>query len=314
MPASDVVSDEAPDERASEGHDAVVPARRRRILQLSTLPTALTVGNLVCGILAISYVADASAQYALVNALSGDAASAAAAEAVVLMERAGWLVMLGMLFDGLDGRVARMVHSTSEFGGALDSLADVVTFGVAPAVIAKTLMEGALTSVDTRMTFLTAAFYAVCACLRLARYNAEHEDETSEDEAPAVTHFSGIPTPGAAGVIAGVAMVHGHFLDLVPDEQWKIGVSYVIGFGVLTGLGLLMVSRVPYVHFANKFLRGRKPVGRVALLFLVMMLVLNFDFAVALAVGFAGYAASGPLAFVPRILRGRHAELPEMFD
>jgi CDP-diacylglycerol--serine O-phosphatidyltransferase len=312
MAKSDVGPDEVPADvgmDAGDEGDSATPPRRRRILRLSTLPTALTVGNLVCGILAISYVADASSQYALVSAGVGDTA-AAAAQAVLLMERAGWLVMLGMVFDGLDGRVARMVHSTSEFGGALDSLADVVTFGVAPALIAKTLMQGALTSVDTRMTFLTAAFFAVCACLRLARYNAEHEEESTS----AVDDFSGIPTPGAAGVIAGVAMVHGHFLDLVPDAQWKLGLSYVIGFGVLTGLGLLMVSRVPYVHFANRFLRGRKPVGRVALIFLAMMLVLNFDLSLVVAIGFAGYAVSGPLAFLVGVLRGKRSEIPEIFD
>jgi len=305
---SDVVPDELPADLSVDGDDEL-PHRRRRILRLSTLPTALTVGNLVCGILAISYVADAAAQYALVGVLETESAAAAAAEAVALMERAGFLIMLGMLFDGLDGRVARMVHSTSEFGGALDSLADVVTFGVAPAVIAKTLMEGALTSVDTRMTFLTAAFFAVCACLRLARYNAEHAEETT-----AVTHFSGIPTPGAAGVIAGVAMIHGRFLHLVPDGQWKIGLSYVIGFGVLTGLGVLMVSRVPYVHVANRFLRGRKPVSRVALLLLAAMLVLAGDLKLVLALGFTGYAASGPISFLGRVMRGRRSEIPELFD
>jgi CDP-diacylglycerol--serine O-phosphatidyltransferase len=306
MNKSDVVPDELPADLAT---DAPQPRRRRRILRLSTLPTALTVGNLVCGILAIAYVGDASAQYALVAILDGGAAATASTQAAVLMERAGWLIMLGMLFDGLDGRVARMVRSTSEFGGALDSLADVVTFGVAPALVAKTLMEGALTSVDTRMTFLTAAFFAVCACLRLARYNAEHEEETA-----AVDHFTGIPTPGAAGVIAGVAMVHARFLEYVPDERWKLATSYVIGFGVLTGLGLLMVSRVPYVHFANKFLRGKRSVGKISLLFLVMMLALNFDLSLVLAVGFAGYAASGPLAFLVRVARGRREEIPEIFD
>jgi CDP-diacylglycerol--serine O-phosphatidyltransferase len=310
MSRHDVVPDELPADLDDLADDAYpTRRRRRRILRLSTLPTALTVGNLVCGVLALSYVADASSQYALVAAGVGDTA-VATAQAALLMERAGWLVMLGMLFDGLDGRVARMVHSTSEFGGALDSLADVVTFGVAPALIAKTLMQGALTSVDVRMTFLTAAFYAVCACLRLARYNAEHDEEPNT----AVGDFSGIPTPGAAGVIAGVAMIHGQFIHLVPDAQWKLGLSYVIGFGVLTGLGLLMVSRVPYVHFANKFLRGRKPVGRVALLFLAMMLVLNFDFALVLAIGFAAYALSGPLTFLVRVARGKRSEIPEIFD
>jgi len=295
---SDVVPDELP---ADIDH---VPERagrrRRRILRLSTLPAALTVGNLVCGVLAIAYMGDAQALYAVGNA------SAASARVVA----AGWMILLGMLFDGFDGRVARLVRSNPEFGGALDSLADVVTFGVAPAIIAKGLMEGALGFVEPKMTFLTAAFFAACACLRLARYNAEHEEPNK-----AVTHFSGIPTPGAAGVIAGAALIHQQALRWwEPDVEWKVALAYAIGFGVLTGLGLLMVSRVPYVHFANRWLRGRKPVGRVALIFLGLMLIANFDLPVVLAIGFTGYALSGPLAMLPRLVRGRQAELPELFD
>ncbi len=289
--------------------DADVPARRRRrILRLSTLPAALTLGNLVCGVLAISYVADATALSA-----SGDAAGASA-----LLARAGWLILLGMVFDGFDGSVARMVRSTSHFGSALDSLADVVSFGVAPALVAKALMDGALGIDRPRMTFLTAAFFAVCACLRLARYNAEHDaqepHEADEPEA-GVTSFSGLPTPGAAGVVAGAALVHRQVLEWWDlDVAWKLGFAYALGFGVLAGLGLLMVSRVPYVHFANRFLHGRKSVGGVALLFFALMLVLNFDTTLVLAVTFAAYAASGPLLVLPRLFRGRPAELPELFD
>lgn len=297
MSRSDVVPDELP----ADLDDAPAEARRRRRnLRLSTLPAALTVGNMVCGLLAIAYVGDAYRAWAV-----GDAALAA-----TRIEWSGWLILLGMVFDGFDGRVARLVRSNPDFGGALDSLADVVTFGVAPAMIAKGIMEGALGFSETKMTFLTAAFFAVCACLRLARYNAEHEEPTK-----AVTHFSGLPTPGAAGVVAGAAMVHAQILQwLEPGVQWKVVLAYVVGFGMLTGLGLLMVSRVPYVHFANRYLRGRKPVGRLALLFLVMMLALNFDLGMVLAVGFTGYALLGPLSLIPRLLFGKRESISELFD
>ncbi len=300
MQQSDVVPDSIPADIDELGDCADDAQRRRRILRLSTLPAALTVGNLVCGLLAISYVVDASHDYALGNA----------AVAAGRIELAGWLILLGMVFDGFDGRVARLVRSNPEFGGALDSLADIVTFGVAPAMIAKALMEGALGFSEPKMAFLTAAFFAVCACLRLARYNAEHAEPTQ-----AVTHFSGLPTPGAAGVVAGVAMVHAHLLAWIdPGLTWKIVMAYSVGFGMLTTMGLLMVSRVPYVHFANRFLRGRKSVGRLALLFFVMMLAFQFDLARVLAVAFVGYALSGPLSVVPRVLFGKRSEISELFD
>ena len=96
-------------------------------------------------------------------------------------------------------------------------------------LIAKTLMEGALTSVDTRMTFLTAAFYAVCACLRLARYNAEHEEDSS-----AVDDFSGIPTPGAAGVNSAVSAINSAFnfsQPLATGASLTINVTRVVQAG-----------------------------------------------------------------------------------
>jgi CDP-diacylglycerol--serine O-phosphatidyltransferase len=296
---SDVVPDELPAD-IDDPRDERPDSRKRRILRLSTLPAALTLGNMVCGVLAIAYAGDASGFYA-----AGDAAAAAGR-----IEAAGWLILLGMVFDGFDGRVARLVRSNPDFGGALDSLADVVTFGVAPALVAKAIMEGSLGFQEPKMTFLTVAFYAVCACLRLARYNAEHEESTK-----AVTHFSGLPTPGAAGVVAGAAMVHAQILGwLEPGLEWRMVLAHVVGFGMMTGLGLLMVSRVPYLHFANRFLRGRKPVGRLALIFLVMMLALNFDLAMVFAVGFTAYALLGPVAMLPRVLFGRREEITELFD
>jgi CDP-diacylglycerol--serine O-phosphatidyltransferase len=279
----------------------VAPPRKRRGLRLSMFPTMLTLGNLVCGVLAISYVADASALFA------GNEAPKAAE----LIVHAGWLILLGMVFDALDGRVARLTRSTTNFGGALDSLSDLVTFGVAPALIAKTIAERTLDAPNARMAFVTAAFFAVCAALRLARYNAEHDEPDQ-----AVQHFNGLPTPGAAGVIAGLAIAHNSLLKHWPlDERGRVIAAGVLTYGLLIGLGLAMVSRVPYIHFANRYLSGRRPIGSIALLVLVVVLVLQFEFAYVAAAGFLAYSISGPIGVIPRLVRGKREEVvPELFE
>jgi CDP-diacylglycerol--serine O-phosphatidyltransferase len=275
------------------------PPRKRRGLRLSMFPTMLTLGNLVCGVLAISYVADSTALFASGEPAKGE-------ERLVL---AGWMILLGMVFDALDGRVARLTRSTTNFGGALDSLSDLVTFGVAPALVAKTIAERTLGAPDARMTFVTCVFFAVCAALRLARYNAEHEEPDQ-----AVQHFNGLPTPGAAGVVAGIAMVHVSMLQRWPmGDHAKIVAAGVLQFGVLIGLGLAMVSRVPYMHFANRFLSGRRPIGSIALVVLVVVLILQFEFAYVAAAAFLLYAISGPVLVIPRLVRGRQEEV-ELFE
>jgi CDP-diacylglycerol--serine O-phosphatidyltransferase len=292
-----------PDQDEAQDHAPLAPAspkRRRRILRLSTVPTMLTLGNLVCGVLAIAYVADAWAFYSTNQA----------AAATGRIQLAGWMILLGMVLDSLDGRIARLTQSTSEFGGALDSLADAVTFGVAPAILTKIIIQGALAWTHPRLTFLTAGFYAICAVLRLARYNVEHED----GEEP-VRSFVGLPTPGAAGVLATLAISHGMLLDAwQPSPGQMAFAAHVLGLVGLTVLGLLMVSRVPYVHVGNRLLRGRKPVGRVALLLLVVMLAIQVGEEVALLAIFWGYALAGPCGVVLNVLRGRRDEVPELFD
>jgi len=301
---------------AGDGTASSLPARapqkRRRILRLSMLPTAVTLANLVCGVLAISYVVDGVAAHAIARVGVGAAAAEAAALGAHKFVMAGWLILAGMACDGLDGRVARITRSTTSFGGMLDSLADVVTFGVAPAMIAKALMEAPLEFAYDRTSFLTAAFFALCACLRLARYSAEHDDPDSDG----VTHFSGLPTPGAAGVVAGIAILHGGFIEQATlSPQALTLVAYILGFGVLVPLGLLMVSRVKYMHAANRLLSQRRTVGSVAILVLAVMVMLHLSLAHVLASLFAAYAVSGPCMVVWRSIRGRRRpRLPEIFD
>lgn len=280
------------------------PPRRRRGLRLSILPTLCTLGNTFSGFLAICYASDATALLA-----AGNEASVAQGSAKLAV--GGWLLFLGMVFDALDGRIARLTRSTSEFGGALDSLADVVTFGVAPALLAKTLCIGVLGWHAERVVFATAAFFAACATLRLARYNAEHDEPDQ-----AVTHFNGLPTPGAAAVVAGLVMAHESLLGLTqPSAEVKMFVAQVVSIVLLIGLGLLMVSRVPFIHFANRFLTGRKPVGRLALLVLliVLMYATGAPDVVIGALALA-YALLGPAAVIPRLLRRKDEPAPELFD
>jgi CDP-diacylglycerol---serine O-phosphatidyltransferase len=281
--------------------ETAAPPRKRLRLRLSMFPTMLTLGNLVCGVLALAYLADASGAFAAGRA--GDAEH--------LIRSAGIMILLGMVFDALDGRVARLTRTTTEFGGALDSLADVVSFGVAPALLAKTLVEQTLGSSGPKVAFVTAAFYAVCAALRLARYNAEHEEPDH-----AVRHFVGLPTPGAAGVLASAAVCHKSLLAQFPlDDAGRVIAADVLRFGVLIGLGLLMVSRVPYIHFANRFLAGRRPIGFIALVVLFVALALHFPWEYLVGAVFVLYAVSGPVAVIPRLVRGRKEEVvPELFE
>ena len=230
-----------------------LPGRRRGIVRPQVLPAILTLGNLFCGFLAIAKAADA---------LTMTEPSRAAA----LLAYAGWLLFLGMIFD------------------VLDSLADVVTFGAAPAFLAKCIAEGPGAMADHRMTLYFSVFFALMAALRLARYSA-HADDHEE----ANLWFDGLPTPGAAGVIAGLAI-------LLPDRDLRpeSAILRLLPYATLA-LGLLMVSRLPYVHFANRFLRGRKPVHYLVVGLFALVLALTFHIEAALAGAVLCYALSGPV-------------------
>lgn len=256
--------------------------RPRRLYPPQVLPTLLTLGNLFCGFLAVAKAADAMA-------IPHGPGLPVPAEMVDLLAYAGWLIFLGMVFDALDGSVARLSGGSSELGAQLDSIADVVTFGVAPAFLAKCIAEGVGEMPDRRMTLFFSVFFALMAGLRLARYNAQHGDPEE-----AQLWFQGLPTPGAAGVIAGVAI-------LLPDPTFnpESALLRLLPWATLV-LGVLMVSRAPFAHFTNRFLKGRKPVQYLVTGLLILVLSLTFHFAVVLAGTLMAYALSGPVAWLFR--------------
>ncbi len=264
----------------------------RRIAGVSVIPTLLTLGNLISGFAAIHY---ASKPIGPSNVMGWST-----------LTIAGALVFVGMLFDGLDGFAARLTRSANAMGAQLDSMADMVTFGVAPAFMVLRLVSyyyggpehytGILgPDADNfygKLMWGVAAFYICCTALRLARFNAE---VTSTDEADH-RYFRGLPSPGAAGAVASLTLLHQHlivirFHELPPVgfERWSALILPLVTLLVSAA----MISRVPYVHVINRYFRGNQSFAFVAWLMLPLAFAVWW-FQVALAVTFCIYAASGP--------------------
>ena len=278
--------------------------RKQRLKYITILPSLITILNGVCGFTAIVF----------------------ASKGVVLgLERfscfsiAGYLILLAMIADMLDGRIARKVKSTSSFGGQLDSLCDIISFGVAPAFLMLKVLEYKLAGLDglnpiflnflQRFIWLAAAAYISCAAIRLARFNVENEEDES-----AHMSFVGMPTPAAAGVIVSLVIFHQEILQQLPAEGMRVQLNYgdgilcVLPFFVL-GLSLLMVSRIRYSHILNQYLKGKKPFAYLmrALLFLGLII---WSRQAALVLIFCCFAASGLVRwFYYKVLKRNYLRL-----
>lgn len=200
-----------------------------------------------------------------------------------------WLVLATFL-DAVDGKLARLTGTASPLGAQLDSLADAVTFGVAPAVLAAAMVQYLGPEyglrIHPRLLIIAPIIYSCCAVLRLARFNIDHE---SEDLRKDTARFIGLPTPGAAALpIAFVLLFFGiedMMLVTVPEDMigflrtWLLRLIPVS----LIGLALLMVSRVPYPHFFAWMTRSRQPVKTLAkFVVLAGLLFLEPEFALTL--------------------------------
>ena len=271
--------------------------------KIGVLPTLVTLANGFCGVLAIFKAADAL--------------HAPPDQQMALLSASAQLIMLAMVFDVFDGKIARITGVTSQFGAYLDSLCDAVSFGAAPAFLAKSLFEirfpyvesGSAFSLPPQLlTFLTLTF-ALGALMRLARYNLEHAaGEGADREGKDVSHFDGLPTPGATGVLAALV-----FLATESESKRLMDYSWVMAAlpFMCLALAYLMVSRLPYVHFGNRFLRGRRDLGYVFSIVVAIALAAKFPHE-ALAVVGTGYLVSGPAAALLRRLRPGSVEAADV--
>ena len=250
-------------------HDKPAARPRRRGVYL--LPNLLTTGCLFSGF------------YAIISAIDGN------------FERAGMAVFAAMIFDTLDGRVARLTSTESAFGKEYDSLADMVSFGVAPALVtyqwgvARIAEYG---SVWGRIGWLAAFFYAACAALRLARFNVR---VTSDKR-----YFEGLPSPAAAAVVSA-------FIWSASGWREPGLAGLVVAFTVTACAGAFMVSRFSYYSFKQVNLVG--PVRFVTFLIVPLIFIAIAVYPpVALLVLFGGYALWGALYGLYR--RVRRAQRP----
>jgi CDP-diacylglycerol--serine O-phosphatidyltransferase len=247
-------------------------------------PSIFTVGNMACGF------------YALLSAYRGEFSSAATA------------ILLGMVFDALDGRVARLVHGDSPFGIEFDSLSDFMTFGVAPG-----MMMYAFILKDYGVWGYPMAFiYALCGALRLARFNA-----VAHDTGGSKSHFTGLPIPGAAGFLASFVLLYQIIEEGRPARTWallmdQIPSLYGLAPVMVLGVAFLMVSTIPYPAFKQP--QVLRPKSVKVLLFLVALALLGFAYPQnTVFVLFFAYALVGPVGWAVRLAHRAAAWLRSLF-
>jgi CDP-diacylglycerol--serine O-phosphatidyltransferase len=209
--------------------------------------------------------------------------------------QAAWSILLAALCDGLDGTVARMTHTTSEFGVEYDSLCDLVSFGVAPAITVYlwALTPASLAVLDPhhqRLGTAAAFIFLACGALRLARFNVL---EGVRDPG----FFQGLPIPGGAVMVAAAVLWHDRFASppLTPNGPAVLALTLL--------LAVLMVSSLDYFSHKNKALfRNRKPFETLVVVVLLLGLIIVKIKSVLLPLGFL-YLASGPIVTVLRARR-----------
>jgi CDP-diacylglycerol--serine O-phosphatidyltransferase len=250
--------------------------RRRRMSKgMYILPSLFTTGNMAAGFYAILEVVHATAL------------------TTVHLDNAAIAIGFAVLFDGLDGRVARMTGTSSEFGKELDSLADVITFGVAPAMLAWTwgfhlMPPVALTEWNIKLTQLGAIasfLFLMAGASRLARFNITSNPQPSNPGRPGKKYFVGMPIPAGAGVIAAVV----HFQRGAPLESWYTAITWL---AMVAAVGYLMVSTWRFYSFKDIDFSSRHPFRLIIVLGAVFSLLWFFSqkvlFAVALLYTFSG--------------------------
>ncbi len=254
-----------------------VPGRASRLRRgVYLLPSLFTVGNLLCG------------YYAILMSLQGTSQD---------FDNASKAIGLAILFDSLDGRIARMIGGDSEFGKQIDSLADVISFGVAPALLAFVWGMHGLSENDPLarnillMGWIVTLGFLLCCAWRLARFNIQGMMPGTSNR-----YFVGMPTPGAAAMIA--AMVHA---KKFPLDDMRLSAGWLVLVAVLA---VLMVSKLRFYGFKDLKWQARQPFLLVVLLALIIVVAFIYSEQVLLLSATA-YTMSGPLLWLYRALHLR---------
>lgn len=247
------------------------------------IPTALTLGNSLLGFSAILYTLHAYAPEL------GE-------EVPNLLEVSAWMIVFAMVFDMLDGWAARLLNAKSLHGMQMDSLADMVTFGVAPAVLVAVMAHTQeLDVLPYLWVWVLCATYLGCVALRLALYNVialsdKEEEEHSDD-------FHGLPSPGAAAAVCSLVILHE-----TANFNFKVIAQLLPFYAAM--LGFLMVSPIPYTHVGHWLGSKRRNTLRIFLL-IVFFVFFSWDKRLVAAIAINAYVLSGPVKALWQWLRSR---------
>ena len=255
-------------------HQARSPKQTRIHRSLSIVPSLFTIGNIFCG------------YYSITSTLHGE------------WDRAAVLIGIGYILDGLDGRIARLTQTASDFGVQLDSIADVITFGAAPGILAFSWGFGAGAGPEAWVAkhdnfgFLATFAFVVCGALRLARFNVQTKKPA---ESSSKRYFVGLPIPAGAGMIAAVV----HFFK---TPELMIG-SASFWWGVLiVVVAFLMISTVRYSSFKEFDVKKAKPSLALAATAMLIGLIYFYSEEMLLAMATI-YVSSGPMMKILQTVR-----------
>jgi CDP-diacylglycerol--serine O-phosphatidyltransferase len=285
LPAVQVSSRDGPvmsddETKSADQRDLGFPERRagnhRRRRGIYILPSIFTVGNLLCG------------YYAILAILTGGDAR---------LDNAARAIGVAIILDSFDGFVARWTGTSSEFGKQFDSLADVISFGIAPAALAyawgvRSLFSDTSSPVHAvqEIAWLVCLAFAICCAWRLARFNVH-------GMAPGgMRYFVGMPTPAAAGAIAATV----HYFK-IPLDNWHYAALFL---ALVSVLAMLMTSTVRYPSFKDINLTRRRPNITIVLIALLVWSIVFYS-EYALVILAAGYVVSGLVLYLVRAVRHR---------
>jgi len=259
------------------------------------LPSLFTTANIAAGF------------YAIVQTVHGSVAEA------WHLDFAAKAIGFGIVLDGLDGRIARLTQADSDFGRELDSLADVITFGVAPALLAwmwgfhllPMTIAPALRLKIVELGSVACFAFLMAGASRLARFNITVNPQPSNPGRPGKKYFVGMPIPAGAGVIAAIV----HFSSGEPITSWWTAMTWLL---MVVVVGYLMVSTWRFYSFKDIDLRSRRPFRVIILIGILIALIWQFSRPVLFAIALL-YMASGVLWRLQWIFRRRNPPAPPAY-
>jgi CDP-diacylglycerol--serine O-phosphatidyltransferase len=270
--------EETPSEIDEQTDVAASKAARNPRRGMYVLPSLFTAGNIGAG------------YYAITQSVQGSPAEPD------YFKRAALAIGFAVLFDGLDGRIARMTNTTSAFGKELDSLADVITFGVAPSLLAyiwgfrllPALSHPMLRQRIVHIGVFVCFLFLICGASRLARFNISIDPQPRNPGRPGRKYFVGMPIPAGAGVLAAVI----YFFDGSPIDDPRMAILWL---GLILGTSFLMVSSWRFWSGKEINLGDRHPFRLLALLTTIGVLLIMYSEWMLIIIAL-GYLVSGVLA------------------